>query len=468
MTVWSLRFREFGKDLLFADDAGGFFRSDEAFLERYALDRLTVDDLAFLRSGGHAFEREGDLAHTAFAWRWSSRLATAGTISYLMLVPTLRCVLDCSYCQVSRAPEKASGFDWTEETLRNVLGFLDQLETDEVKIEFQGGEPTLRLDLLERVRTFCRSRFTRSEFVVCTNLQRTSSALWEFLEADDTFTSTSIDGDLATHDRQRTKSPDLARQFFTNVEEAAKRLGPQKLSALPTIDPYFPPAFDDLIDAYERLGLTSIYMRPVNYQGFARRRPTREDEVDVWNRLHSDFIEHLIRRNAQTCRWMDEFYFTHTLRRVLSSGLEQHVNIRNPNLLGTNYVLIDYDGTIYPTDEARMLARIGRIDLSIGHASTGIDTAKRDELNTVSMNNFDPDCIHCVYQPYCGTDIVDDLSRYGRLDIPRHSTWFCRRQMAVFDKVMELIYRDDAATKASLARWAGVARWPSGLARTHR
>jgi len=151
---------------------------------------------------------------------------------------------------------------------------------------------------------------------------------------------------------------------------------------------------------------------------------------------------------------------------MLSSGLEQHVNIRNPNLLGTNYVLIDYDGTIYPTDEARMLARIGRIDLSIGHASTGVDMAKRDELNTASMNNFDPDCIHCVYQPFCGTDVVDDLSRYGRLDVPRHTTWFCRRQMAVFDKVMELIYRDDAATKASLAHWAGVAGWPAGLART--
>jgi radical SAM protein with 4Fe4S-binding SPASM domain len=164
---------------------------------------------------------------------------------------------------------------------------------------------------------------------------------------------------------------------------------------------------------------------------------------------------------------MDEFYFTHSLRRVLSFGMEQHVNIRNPNLLGTNYVLIDYDGTIYPTDEARMLARIGRVDLSIGHVATGIDTARREVLNTASMNNFDPDCIHCIYQPFCGTDVVDDLSRYGRLDVPRYATWFCQRQMAVFDKIMELIYRDDDATKASLAHWCGIAYWPSGLARSH-
>lgn len=467
MTVWPLRFRELGDGLLFADDAGGYFRSNEAFLERYVHDRLSPEDRTFLRSGGHSFDLPGDLSHTAFAWRWANRLATAGTISYLMLVPTLRCVLNCTYCQASRASEHASGFDWTEETLASVLGFLDRLETDGVKIEFQGGEPTLRLDLMKKIRDFCRTRFDRSEFVVCTNLQRVSSALWAFLEADDTFTSTSVDGAFSTHNHQRMQNPELAHQFFANVEEAAERLGPRKLSALPTIDPLTPPDISTLIDTYENLGIGSIYLRPVNYQGFARRRPVQDDEIDKWNALHSDFIETLIARNARTGRWVDEFYFTHSLRRVLSFGLEQHVNIRNPNLLGTNYVLIDYDGTIYPTDEARMLARIGHIDLSIGHVSAGIDTVRRDALNTTSMNNFDPDCIHCVYQPFCGTDVVDDLSRYGRLDVPRQSTWFCRRQLAVFDKVMQLIYRGDDATKASLAYWTGIASWSTGLCRSH-
>lgn len=76
MTVWPLRFRELGGDLLFADDVSGFFKSYEAFLERYIRDSLTTNDVAFLRAGGHVFDH-GDLAHVAFAWRWSSRLATA-------------------------------------------------------------------------------------------------------------------------------------------------------------------------------------------------------------------------------------------------------------------------------------------------------------------------------------------------------------------------------------------------------
>jgi hypothetical protein len=80
-------------------------------------------------------------------------------------------------------------------------------------------------------------------------------------------------------------------------------------------------------------------------------------------------------------------------------------------------------------------------------------------LNAASLNNFEPDCIHCAFQPFCGSDLIDDISRYGRGDRPRETTWFCRRHTSVFDHVFELLYRDDPATRHSLARWAGVASW---------
>ena len=64
--------------------------------------------------------------------------------------------------------------DWSEATLDAALNLLDRLTTQRVKIEFQGGEPLLRLDHLKRVREFCRKRFISAEFVVCTNLQNVS------------------------------------------------------------------------------------------------------------------------------------------------------------------------------------------------------------------------------------------------------------------------------------------------------
>lgn len=464
MNVWPLRFRKSVSAYLFSDDAGGFFRADEAFLERYVSDELTHLDADFLRHGGHAFGEAGDLAHTAFAYRWSQRQAVRPELAYVILVPTLRCNLSCGYCQVSRAAEHAQGYDWTDETIEGVLRYLDQLRTSDIKIEFQGGEPLLRIDLLERVRRFCRERFASSKFVVCTNLQEMSPREWSFLEASDTFISTSLDGDVATHTRQRTHSAQATSKFLNNLDEAIKRLGLQKVSALPTIDIDNPPDFETLIEAYRSRGMRSLYLRPVNHQGFARRGRSVDTDIKRWNALHRAFVEHLIDLNYRTGAGLEEYYFSQCLRRALRSGADEHVDLRNPNFFASDYLVIDHDGKFYPTDEARMLSRIGRIDLSIGDVFTGLQTEKTGTLNAASLNNFEPDCIHCTFQPFCGSDLVDDISRYGRSDRAKAKTWFCRRHKSIFDHVFELMYRDDPATKHSLAQWSGVASWGRHMA----
>ncbi|MER2535272.1 MAG: His-Xaa-Ser system radical SAM maturase HxsB [Rhizobiaceae bacterium] len=469
ISIWPLKFREATDgDILLADDAGGFFRSNEAFLTRYASGALTADDHTFLLSNGHAFRNELDPAYLSFAYRWARRQSVRHELSYVILVPTLRCNLTCDYCQVSRAPATARGFDWTEETLAATIAFLDRIDSSALKIEFQGGEPLLRLDLLDAVRRFCRSRFSQSQFVVCTNLQNVTEEAWFFLASEDTFISTSLDGDRGTHQRQRTRSDQSTAEFFANLDHAIERFGPSKISALPTIDVDRPPSSDTLISAFANLGLTSIYLRPINYQGFARRRGQADSgSLHRWSEYHSSFVEALIAYNFNNNAQLEEYYFSQCLRRVLRLDADNHVDLRNPSFLATDYIVVDYDGRFYPSDEARMLSRIGQVDLSVGNVKDGIDEVKVGQLNMASMNNFDPDCIHCVYQPFCGTDIVDDLSRYGRIDLRRAETWFCQRHLAVFDKVFELLYRQDAATRHSLAHWAGIQDWPEGIVSRH-
>ena len=467
-SIWPLRFREVGEELIFTTEAGAWFRGDEEFLKRYAFDRLTERDVTFLRRQGAVFDRENDLAYSAFLRNWAGRHAgKTGGIGYAILVPTLRCNLSCTYCQVSRANENARGHDWTEETLAQVLDFLDRLDHDSPKIEFQGGEPFLRLDLLERVRAFCRGRFKNPSFVVCTNMQSVSEDAWNFLNAEDTHVSTSIDGPPDIHTAQRTFDRSATEQFLLNVEEFIERFGADRISALPTVDLTRPFDADGLIDAYAKFGIGSIYLRPINRQGFARRSPVAGNEAKAWADLHRSFVHRLIERNFEHGTTFEEFYFTHALRRVVRSGVDSHVDIRNPNLLGDGYLVIDYDGRLYPTDEARMITRVGKIDLSIGTLGTGVDTNKLHSLNAWSFNDLDPDCQHCAYQPFCGTDIVDDVSRYGRIDLPRHETWFCQRHTALYDLVFELMSDPTPAVRHSLALWTGIANWPESVVEKH-
>lgn len=462
MHIWPLQFRDLGDNVLFSNESGAWLRGTPAFLRRYGIGALTSADLVHLKDAGLAFDEVGELAFTSHAYRWSSRRATATrSINYLILVPTLRCNLSCSYCQVSRAAESAKGYDWDEQTLAATLKYLDSLTTDNIQIEFQGGEPLLRLDLLKVVRDFCRSRFKQSHFVVCSNFQFVDDEIWSFFDAEDTQLSTSIDGDLATHTRQRTGSEANTSQFLTNLDAFVERFGKGRVSALPTIDPLSPPDLQELIDLYGRFGISSIYLRPINRQGFARRRPEAPDELNQWNTIHARFIDLLVERNWENDEVFEEYYFTHILRRILGSGANGHVDIRNPNPVGTNYLVVDYDGTLYPTDEARMMSRVGQIDLSIGNLVEGENLTKIDQLNAASFNDLDPDCQHCAYQPFCGVDLIDDISRYGRIDMPRHQTYFCRRHLALFDKAFEMITSQDEKVLHSLRKWLGVRHWPS-------
>src|SRR5690606_13771281 len=89
------------------------------------------------------------------------------------------------------------------------------------------------------------------------------------------------------------------------------------------------------------------------------------------------------------------------------------VDFRSPSRFGEGYCVVDFDGRLYPTDEARMLSRTGHIDLSIGTLASGIDQDRTSQLNLQAIHHVDPDCQHCAYMPYCGIDLIDDISRYG-------------------------------------------------------
>jgi His-Xaa-Ser system radical SAM maturase HxsB len=470
MQVWPIKFRQIGSErYIYANDGGSSFFSDEEFLERYAFDRLTVGDEQFLLENGFAFKQEQDFYHTAALQRIAARQSHADKTSYVILVPTLRCNLACSYCQVSRANEAAKGFDWTSETLSDVLSFLGGLKTPRLKIEFQGGEPLLRLDLLEHVRDFCRDRFADVTFVVCSNLQRLGPRELAFLDHPDVHISTSLDGSLDIHKQNRTRTDDLTHEFAANLREAIKRYGTDKVSALATVDYSAPFDSNRLIETYRQFGFRSFYFRPVHFHGFARKAHAYSREnFESWKKIYLSFIDRLIDLNWKTDECLEEFYFSTCLRRVLRAGVDGHVDLRNPNLYASDYLVIDYDGAFYPTDEARMLTRIGQVDLGIGTVKQGLDRRKLDQLNFLSINSLHEDCIHCPYQPFCGIDLIDDLARYGRVDNPKHATWFCRQQTMIFDRIFEYLASDEEKVRKSLVQWARVKRWPSqGLIPSH-
>jgi His-Xaa-Ser system radical SAM maturase HxsB len=468
MTFLPLRARLIDGRVLCTNDTGRFFASDGQFLRRLTRQSLVATDRDFLLSEGHLLEEGDRLGRVAYLRGLSERIEVPGELNYLILVPTLRCNLSCSYCQVSRAALGAAGFDWSDEILADVLAAIDRLTGKSIKIEFQGGEPTLRLDLLRAVVERAE-RFEKREFVVCSNLQDLSAEALELFDRPDVYISTSLDGGFESHRGNRTKLTDKTKRFFENLRCVIDRYGSRKVSALPTIDSTNPPDQDALIETYLEYGFERIFLRPINFQGFARKQHKQSlQQGEAWRDYYECFVRNLVARNwRDRSRVLEETYFSICLRRIFHPGSQRHVDLRNPNWLGHDYIVVDYDGRVYPTDEARMLSRSGVIDLAIGSVKEGWASAARDTLNARSSNFDDPACQRCAFQPYCGRDLIDDISRYGRIDTPRHETEFCRRHTHIFDLIFRMIYEGDPAVTYSLCRWLRLDGTPPSLGIYH-
>jgi len=455
------RFRELSNHILVTNEIGDFDVFPTDILERFFNDQLTNDEVNQFKNLSIIFDNDSK-------WRLSSLLrrvrketeSTQRKINYIMLIPTLRCDLSCSYCQVSRAPVNSKGFDWTDSHLAKFESFIEQLELDHVKIEFQGGEPTLRTDLLKKIIQITEKHSTSSEFVVCSNLTTITPEIEELYERDDLVISTSIDGSISTMTENRTSSDDISQQIFNNFQYILKKYGPSKISALPTITEAQIDNPKQLLDIYVDLGFQSIFLRPVNYMGFARKQHrTLSQQVERWNNFYTRSLDLI--KDINKTQYFDEFYTSLVIRKIFSKEPNGFVDFRSPSRFLNDTCVIDFDGEIYPSDEARMLSRIRHIDLSVGNLESGINEDKLSVLNDGGINQFHEDCIHCAYMPHCGIDIIDDISRYKRFDVIKQETWFCNKQLFLFDFIFSKVITKDKEWLDLFLRWMKRSTTPS-------
>ena len=124
-----------------------------------------------------------------------------------MVVVTLRCNQGCQYCHASSQPVDQIQWDMNRETAINVARIILNTPSPSVKIEFQGGEPLLNLDvvkiIVKEAKELNRTRNKDLSFIICTNLTLMDGATLKYLKREGIEISTSLDGPQAIHDRHR-------------------------------------------------------------------------------------------------------------------------------------------------------------------------------------------------------------------------------------------------------------------------
>lgn len=121
----------------------------------------------------------------------------------IQIMITQRCQLRCEYCPI---PKRELDMDW--DVLRRTVDMvLDSAEQDEVRIDFSGGEPLLRFDLLKRVIEYAieRGKAVKKEvsFYIVTNSLLLTDDVINFLDNKNVLLELSIDGDEKTHNKYK-------------------------------------------------------------------------------------------------------------------------------------------------------------------------------------------------------------------------------------------------------------------------
>lgn len=380
-----------------------------------------------------------------------------------IFVVTLRCDHSCQYCQVSRADLNAAGFDMSLEDARAAVERVFESPATHLTIEFQGGEPSLRFDLIRQIVEMAEARNvaeTRSlRFTMATTLHHLSDDDLAFCRDHGIHLSTSIDGPVSLHNRQRPNpSHDSGERTLKGLDRARAILGEAGVTALPTLtraalaDPV------GLVEHYRELGFRSIFLRPVSPYGFARKtRRTLGYPMAEFLAFYSHALDHILELDRSGVAF-EETTAAILLRHILTPFHSGYMDLRSPSGAGLGVLVYNYDGCVYPADEARMAAETGDGRFALGHVSQPLQALLKSPamqwLMTGAVAEDLPGCSTCAFVPYCGADPVHHAVTQGDPIGDRATSEHCAKHMGLFQILFRHLELGDPATLRSFTRWA--------------
>jgi His-Xaa-Ser system radical SAM maturase HxsB len=358
-----------------------------------------------------------------------------------ILVPTLQCAHSCRYCQVSRSLD-AEGVSLSTEQLDAACDTIFQSPSSTLTVEFQGGDPLLRFDLvrhaIERIDTRNLTEKRVLRFVIASTLHQLNAEICSFLKEHHVFLSTSLDGPAFVHNANRLlPSKDSYERTLTGIELARRHLGPHTVSALMTTTKRTLDHPEAVVDEYVNQGFSDIFIRPLTPYGFARRNQQLLGlSLDDFKGFYERAFERVLFWNRQGIL-IREVAASIAFNKLMSPFDGGYVDLQSPSGAALAVLVYNYDGFVYPSDEARMLAETGDMSLRLGSIGTPLvrllSTPLAKTLVRSSLSRFTPGCCDCAFNTYCGPDPVGAQGQFRSMDVPVHWTAHCQRQKWFFD-----------------------------------
>lgn len=432
-------------------------------LVRHELSR-TSEDYLNLRARQFLYDESSKSALDLLVLKVRSRYRRLAEFTGLhIFVVTLRCEHSCPYCQVSRQTEDRAAYDMSRETADKALEFVFRSPSPAIKIEFQGGESLLNFDLIqyivERAEVINEVAKRDLQFVIATNLAVATDEMLRFCSQHSVHLSTSLDGPEELHNKNRPRPGKNSHQrALDGIFRARRIVGRDAVSALMTTTAGSLDRVREIVDTYVGLGFTGIFLRPLSPYGFAvKTNAIASYNTDRWLKFYKEGLDYILSLNKNGIAFR-EFYTSVVLKKMLTSDDPGFVDLTSPAGIAIKGVVYNYDGSVYASDESRMLAEMGDQTFRLGSVDTDsyeqifLSDALLDPLEQ-SFTDSVPMCDECAFEPYCGSAPVFHHTVQGDFVGRKAESAFCQRSMSICRHLIELM-RSDPETKRLFYRWA--------------
>lgn len=427
---------------------------EDIFLHKTCSDKelLEVLEHKLFISSPDDFESKVQLTTSAFSKGINKDLRSPKLI---MVVPTLRCDHHCSYCQVSRVNADQEGFDLSKSHIPSLIKFIQEIEKPPYKIEFQGGEPLLAFSFIQEFYNQLLMAVGAENFslVIASSLSLISEPIITWCKGKNISFSTSIDVGKRAHNKHRKlNTKDSFETVLANIQRISNKLGKDKIGTVTTVTNDGLSDHNELVDTHIALGLRGLFVRPVSSYGFAIKKQAKDLSIEEFMQFYKKLIHRILRENLSGHTIIEHFLLIH-YKRIMNAAGGTYVDLMSPAGYSKNSVLIDYNGNIFGSDEARMVYRkYGADELIIGNIkSRKYDLKLSEHLLQHSFNDDIPACSDCVYQNSCGSDPIYHLQEFGEPIGDKSLSRFCELHKSIFDFIFELIQSTEH--KSILDRW---------------
>lgn len=367
-------------------------------------------------------------------------LFNQGTSLHIVAV-TDECNLSCVYCQAfHKKGGKKKSAHMDKDTAEKTVDFIFNSPSQNINIEFQGGEPLANWDIVKFIIEYARKKAKKTgkklDLSLVSNFVLMTDVKVDFLTKHNVFLCTSLDGPEELHNKNRVFNSGNNYKTVSRWIKKLKKKG-RAVGAVLTISRYSLKYYKEIVDEYLNLGVRGFHLRPLSCLGRAKSNWKKigysaEEFIAFWEKA----MDYVIDINLKGI-FLGEMGSRIMLQKIIGNKDSGYTELSSPCGAVLGQLLYNYDGSIYTCDEGRMTKTDDFLlgDTTNDYHDIITNTKTKALLASSCLENLF--CDYCVYGSYCGVCTVKNLAEHGNLFPNITATFDCKLRMAQFDYLFQ-------------------------------